>query len=467
MLERQAHPVDAGVERLDLERVLAREEVRVGLRRRLAEPERAVVERAVEDRVGVERLARELERRRRARPAGRGRGDPGLGRGDRGTPSPPTRRCSRTGRPRARRTGGRRCRGPCRSGRPGRTGRAATGRPAACGLNVPSSQQWKVTGLTSAENVKVTVESVVSSCSTPGPERIVTTGGGATIQVYASGVDSTLPAASIGAQAERVRAAGQVGELLGRRARVPRRRRVERALEGEVRRGRPVVGAGEGEDGLLEQRAVLRPGRELSVRLSGVRGELDEPLVDGLLADDPLRVGRADRELVRAVLDDPGRAGRRGRSSHRRAGSRSRRPSTRRWTPGWSDSNVKTAFSVPLAPSGSPEIGSRRPSGPLRKVTTGAAETVTVRVAAGADVAREVGRPHGDGVGAGLETADVVAAADRRLARHPLGRADAGRREEGGALELEARAEAWRCRGRRRCTARPPGRRWRRPRARR
>src|SRR5918992_5963729 len=70
------------------------------------------------------------------------------------------------------------------------------GSPGACGLNLPSSQQWKVTGETSAENVKVTVLSVVSSCSTPGPERIVTTGGGATIHVYSSGGDSMLPAAS-------------------------------------------------------------------------------------------------------------------------------------------------------------------------------------------------------------------------------------------------------------------------------
>src|SRR5918992_4861701 len=78
----------------------------------------------------------------------------------------------------------------------GSHGAGCDGSPGACGLNLPSSQQWKVTGVTSAENVKVTVRSVVSSCSTPGPERIVTTGGGATIQVYASGVDSIFPAAS-------------------------------------------------------------------------------------------------------------------------------------------------------------------------------------------------------------------------------------------------------------------------------
>src|SRR5918999_1524470 len=65
------------------------------------------------------------------------------------------------------------------------------------GLNLPSSQQWKVTGITSAENVNVAVVSVASSCSTPGPETIVTTGGGATVHVYTAGVDSVLPAASI------------------------------------------------------------------------------------------------------------------------------------------------------------------------------------------------------------------------------------------------------------------------------
>src|ERR671914_2067821 len=78
----------------------------------------------------------------------------------------------------------------------GSHGAGCDGSPGACGLNLPSSQQWKVTGVTSAENVKVTVWSVVSSCSTPGPERIVTTGGGATIHVYSSGVDSMFPAAS-------------------------------------------------------------------------------------------------------------------------------------------------------------------------------------------------------------------------------------------------------------------------------
>ena len=57
--------------------------------------------------------------------------------------------------------------------------------------------------------------------------------------------------------AQRVRAAREVGVLLGRRARVPRRGRVERALEAQVDRGRSVVGAGEREDRLLEQRAVL------------------------------------------------------------------------------------------------------------------------------------------------------------------------------------------------------------------
>src|SRR5918992_1528078 len=79
----------------------------------------------------------------------------------------------------------------------GSHGAGCDGSPGACGLNLPSSQQWKVTGETSAEKVKVAVRSVDSSCSTPGPERIVTTGGGATIQVYASGVDSMLPAASM------------------------------------------------------------------------------------------------------------------------------------------------------------------------------------------------------------------------------------------------------------------------------
>src|ERR671914_1972076 len=78
----------------------------------------------------------------------------------------------------------------------GSHGAGCDGSPGACGLNLPSSQQWKVTGVTSAENVKVTLVSVVSSCSTPGPDRIVTTGGGATIHVYSSGVDSMLPAAS-------------------------------------------------------------------------------------------------------------------------------------------------------------------------------------------------------------------------------------------------------------------------------
>src|ERR687896_1043579 len=78
----------------------------------------------------------------------------------------------------------------------GSHGAGCVGSPGACGANLPSSQQWKVTGLTSAENVKITVLSVVSSWSTPGPERMVTTGGGATIQVYSDGVDWTLPAAS-------------------------------------------------------------------------------------------------------------------------------------------------------------------------------------------------------------------------------------------------------------------------------
>ena len=154
-----------------------------------------------------------------------------------------------------------------------------------------------------------------------------------------------------------------------------------------------------------------------------------------------------------AVLDDPRRAGRRvGRpTAGQEVGAVDR--ALERGARAGRTSKVKTAFSVPLAPSGSPEIGSRRPSGPLRKVTTGAAATVTVRVAAGADVAGEVGRAHGDGVGAGLETADVVAAADRRLARLPLGRADAGRGEEGGALELELERRRRVVDGRRRCTS--------------
>src|SRR5688572_4500076 len=68
--------------------------------------------------------------------------------------------------------------------------------PGVPGLNLPSSQQWKVTGLTSAVNVNVPLRSVVSSTSTPGPDRIVTTGGGATIHVYSAGVSWTFPAAS-------------------------------------------------------------------------------------------------------------------------------------------------------------------------------------------------------------------------------------------------------------------------------
>ena len=109
VLERQAHPVEAREQRLHLEDVRAREQVRVRLAvdtgladhgLGVAEPERAVVERAVEDRVGVVRLARELEGRRRGRPVRRGSGDPSLGRGAQELRVPPTRRGSRTGRPR-------------------------------------------------------------------------------------------------------------------------------------------------------------------------------------------------------------------------------------------------------------------------------------------------------------------------------------------------------------------------------